>query len=65
LIKEEVMLSYVQFSSSIWLQVACSCRWGEIVSELRTSRSLLFIPQVYEYGERGWNDIDRGKTEEF
>jgi hypothetical protein len=32
------------------------------VSELRPQTGLFFFPQViYEYGERRWNDTDRGK----
>jgi hypothetical protein len=36
--------------------------WGETyVSELLPLTDILFIPQmIYEYGERRWNDIDRG-----
>jgi hypothetical protein len=36
------------------------------VSELLSLTDILFIPlMIYEYGERRWNDIDRGKTEEL
>jgi hypothetical protein len=34
----------------------------DYVSELLTLMDILFIPQmIYEYGQRWWNDTDRGK----
>jgi hypothetical protein len=37
----------------------------DCVSELQPPPALLFIPQmIYEYGAQ-WNDMERGKTEEF
>jgi hypothetical protein len=34
----------------------------DYVSELLPLTDILFIPQMtYEYGERRWNDVDRGK----
>jgi hypothetical protein len=34
----------------------------DCVSELLPLTDILLIPQmIYEYGERRWNDIDRGK----
>jgi hypothetical protein len=32
---------------------------GEMVLELGPPTGLLFIPQIYEYGEPWWNDTDR------
>jgi hypothetical protein len=35
----------------------------DYVSELLPLTDTLFIPKmIYEYGERRWNDTDRGKT---
>jgi hypothetical protein len=34
----------------------------DYVSELLPIMDILFIPQmIYEYGQRWWNDTDRGK----
>jgi hypothetical protein len=40
---------------------SCSCRRGETVSEMRPPTGLSFIPQIDEYGQRRWNDTDRGQ----
>jgi hypothetical protein len=48
------------FRSCDCICCCCSSRWGETVSELRPTASLLLIPHTtYKYGEPRWNDIDR------
>jgi hypothetical protein len=39
---------------------SCSCRWSETILWTAATNGP-FRPQNHEYGERRWNDIDRGR----
>jgi hypothetical protein len=44
---------------SFYVDLSCSCQWGDSLSELRPSMGLLLIPRWYMTMEIHWNDTDR------
>jgi hypothetical protein len=54
-------VGYTDISTQQFMFLLFMSMGRDYISELQPLTGLLFIPQIYEYGEPRWNDINRVK----